>query len=110
LFEGNIDEFIKLTQLKNPQQDTQEPKENKQKTNFGYLKTNSAVSNSIVQNWTKSALDCYKINCFCDVCPIKNAGYSFKCKMKHVVNVLLETKGLPNEAEIYNPNEEQEVA
>lgn len=62
--------------------------------------TGGVISNSITQNWTPSALECYKINCNCADCPIKNAHYSFKCQMKRVVKTLLKTNGLPDEAEI----------
>ena len=66
--------------------------------------TNGVISDSIVQNWTISALECYKINCNCEICPITKAKYSFKCQMKHIVDILLKTRGLPNEAEIMNVN------
>lgn len=62
--------------------------------------TNGIISDSIVQNWTLQAYDCYKINCNCSICPITKANYSFKCQMKSIVKILLETKGLPNEKEI----------
>ena len=62
--------------------------------------TNGIISDSIVQNWTIQALECYKLNSRCDICPITKARYSFKCQMKHIVDILLETKGLPNEKEI----------
>lgn len=64
--------------------------------------TNGIISDSIVQNWTQQALECYKINCCCDICPITKAGYSFKCQMKHIVNILLKTQGLPDEKAIMN--------
>ena len=62
--------------------------------------TNGIISDSIVQNWTIQALECYKLNSRCDLCPITKAKYSFKCQMKHIVDILLKTKGLPNEKEI----------
>jgi len=65
-------------------------------------KTNGIISDSIVQNWTPSALDCYKINSNCEKCPIAHAHYSFKCQMKNIVDVLLKTKGLPDEKAILN--------
>ena len=68
-------------------------------------KTNGIISDSIVQNWTPSALDCYKINCECTVCPIAHRHYSFKCKMKEIVEVLLQTKGLPDEESILNTSD-----
>ncbi len=62
--------------------------------------TNGVISDSIVQNWTLQALSCYKINSNCAVCPIKKAGYSFKCQMKRIVDILLKTQGLPDEKAI----------
>lgn len=62
--------------------------------------TNGVISDSIVQNWTRQALDCYKINSDCKNCPITKANYSFKCKMKQIVEILLKTRGLPDEKEI----------
>ena len=67
--------------------------------------TNGVISDSIVQNWTIQALECYKLNSRCDLCPITKARYSFKCQMKHIVDILLETKGLPNEKEILGVDE-----
>ena len=66
--------------------------------------TNGVLSDSIVQNWTQQAYDCYKINSNCAICPITKARYSFKCQMKHVVDALLETQGLPDEEAINNDN------
>ena len=70
-------------------------------------KTNGLISDSILQNWTPSALDCYKINCDCTSCPIAHRHYSFKCKMKEVVKVLLQTKGIPDEETILNPSDSE---
>lgn len=70
--------------------------------------TNGIVSDSIVQNWTRQALDCYKINSNCDICPITKAGYSFKCQMKKIVNILLKTQGLPDEKEILGSSAQKE--
>ena len=64
--------------------------------------TGGVISDSIVQNWTRSALECYKLGCDCSLCPINHAGYSFKCQMKYIVDELLKTKGLPDEKEILN--------
>ena len=75
--------------------------------NYEYFesKTNGIISDSIVQNWTPSALDCYKINCECAQCPIAHRHYSFKCKMNEIVEILLETKGIPDEESILNQPE-----
>ena len=64
--------------------------------------TNGVISDSIVQNWTYQALECYKLKSNCDACPITKAKYSFKCQMKHIVEILLKTQGLPNETAIAN--------
>ncbi len=69
--------------------------------------TNGVISDSIVQNWTPQALECYKINCRCEICPITKAGYSFKCQMKNIVDILLKTQGLPDEQTILNNTSEQ---
>ena len=75
-----------------------------QKEDFFECQTNGVISSSIVQNWTIQALECYKLNCDCKKCPITKAHYSFKCQMKKVVDVLLKTKGKPNEALIMSQN------
>ncbi len=69
--------------------------------------TNGSVSDSITQNWTLSALECYKLNSDCTQCSIAHANYSFKCQMKRIVDVLLRTKGLPNEKAIINSSSEE---
>ena len=70
------------------------------KEEYFECQTNGIISDSIVQNWTLQALECYKLNSNCEICPITKAKYSFKCQMKHIVDILLKTKGLPNEKEI----------
>lgn len=59
--------------------------------------TNGIISESIVQNWTPQALECYQLNCCCENCSITKAKYSFKCQMKNIVDILLKTQGLPDE-------------
>lgn len=71
--------------------------------------TNGVISESIVQNWTRSALECYKLSCDCSLCPIANGGYSFKCQMKYIVDELLKTKGLPDEAQIMDSAIQQNI-
>lgn len=70
------------------------------KEEYFVCQTNGVISDSIVQNWTLQALECYKLNCCCQKCPITKAKYSFKCQMKNIVEILLKTKGLPDEKEI----------
>ena len=75
--------------------------------------TNGIISESIVQNWTLQALECYNLNSDCTNCPIKRANYSFKCQMKRIVDILIKTKGLPDEKAIksqYNQEDETIVA
>ncbi len=52
--------------------------------------SDSLISNSILQNWTLQAFECYSINCDCSKCSIKNGGYSFACQMSKVVKKLLK--------------------
>ena len=61
--------------------------------------TNGIVSDSIVQSWTPQAIECYKLHSDCANCPITKANYSFKCQMKNIVDILLETLGLPDNEE-----------
>lgn len=77
---------------------------------FFECQTNGVISNSIIQNWTKSALDCYKINSRCDECPIARAHYSFKCQMKNIVDVLIKTQGIPDEKSITEETEDITLA
>ena len=72
------------------------------KEEFFECQTNGVISDSIVQNWTIQALECYQLKSDCANCPITKARYSFKCQMKHIVDILLKTKGKPNEKEILN--------
>lgn len=72
------------------------------KEEYFECQTNGVLSDSIVQNWTQQALECYKINSDCTNCPITKAKYSFKCQMKQVVDILLKTRGLPDESAILN--------
>lgn len=59
--------------------------------------TNGIVSDSIVQSWTPQAIECYNLHSDCANCPITRANYSFKCQMKHIVDILLSTIGVPEE-------------
>lgn len=70
------------------------------KEEYFVCQTNGVISESIVQNWTLQALECYKLKSDCKNCPITKAKYSFQCQMKHIVEILLKTKGLPDEKEI----------
>ena len=60
-----------------------------------YLPGNEEMSDSITQNWTEQAIECYSINCDCKKCSLKNGHYSFICQMPKVIDTLLETIGEP---------------
>lgn len=62
-----------------------------------YLPGNDKMSESITQNWTEQALECYSINCNCKKCSLANGHYSFICQMPKVIDTLLETIGEPIE-------------
>lgn len=57
--------------------------------------TNGEISPSIMQNWTKQAVECYEINANCANCSIGCGSYSFVCQMPKIVNALLKTYGPP---------------
>ncbi len=60
-----------------------------------YAPFNEEISNSITQNWTEQALECYYLNCDCQKCSISKGNYSFICQMPKVIDTLLETVGEP---------------
>ena len=51
---------------------------------------NGEISESITQNWTEQALECYKLGCDCSRCSISKGKYSFVCQMPKVVKILLK--------------------
>lgn len=53
------------------------------------------ISDSITQNWTEQALECYRLNCDCAQCSISKGNYSFACQMPKVLDVLIQTLGKP---------------
>ncbi len=55
----------------------------------------TVISESITQNWTEQALECYRLNCDCASCSITNGNYSFACQMPKVIDVLIKTLGKP---------------
>lgn len=61
-----------------------------------YSPGNDEMSDSITQNWTEQALECYYINCDCKRCSLANGHYSFICQMPKVIDTLLETVGEPD--------------
>lgn len=61
-----------------------------------YSPGNEEMSDSITQNWTEQALECYSINCDCKRCSLSQGNYSFICQMPKVIDTLLETIGEPD--------------
>lgn len=57
--------------------------------------TNGEISDSIMQNWTQQALECYEINCECARCSLSDGNYSFICQMPKIVKALLKAYGEP---------------
>jgi len=57
--------------------------------------TNGEISNSITQNWTQQALECWELCGDCTKCSIKQAGFSFVCQMPKVIDQLVKTIGEP---------------
>ncbi len=51
---------------------------------------NGEISESITQNWTEQALECYQLGCDCSRCSISKGKYSFVCQMPKVVKILLK--------------------
>jgi hypothetical protein len=53
------------------------------------------ISDSITQNWTQQALECYCVSGDCSRCSIIQENYSFVCQMPKIVKMLLSTNGKP---------------
>ena len=53
------------------------------------------LSESITQNWTEQALECYNLNCNCSQCSLRKGGYTFICQMPKVIDILIKTIGEP---------------
>ena len=56
---------------------------------------NDVFSESITKSWTQQALECYSIKCDCSKCSLRNGGYSFKCQMPKVIDILVNVAGVP---------------
>ena len=61
-----------------------------------YSPANEEMSDSITQNWTRQALECYYINCECKRCSLSAGHYSFICQMPKVIDNLIKTVGAPD--------------
>jgi len=55
----------------------------------GFFPQNEEISDSIAQNWTRQALECYSLNCDCARCSISKGNYSFVCQMPKVIDALI---------------------
>lgn len=53
------------------------------------------ISDSITQNWTEQAIECYSLHCNCTECSISKGQYSFVCQMPKVLDILIKTCGTP---------------
>lgn len=60
-----------------------------------YPQTNGEISDSITQNWTEQAVECYSIGCDCSKCSLSKGNYSFICQMPKVIDVLINSIGKP---------------
>ncbi len=61
---------------------------------------NGEVSDSLTQNGTQQACECYSINCDCKKCSIEISKYTFVCQMPKIVHLLLKTHGEPHQGVI----------
>ena len=57
------------------------------------------MADLVYKNWTKSAVDCYRIGCNCAKCKLARILES-KCMMKKTVMTLVKSIGAPPNAEI----------
>ena len=57
--------------------------------------TNGEISDSIMQNWTKQAIECYQIKSECTRCSLNAGNYSFVCQMPKIIKALLKAYGPP---------------
>ena len=60
-----------------------------------FPQNNGEISESITQNWTDQALECYKLNGDCSSCSISKGQYSFACQMPKVLDILIKLNGKP---------------
>lgn len=60
-----------------------------------YPQTKGELSESITQNWTEQAIECYKLCGDCSSCSISKGHYSFVCQMPKVVEILKTIYGEP---------------
>lgn len=60
-----------------------------------YPQNKGEISDSITQNWTEQAIECYRLNCDCSQCSVSKGNYSFVCQMPKVLDVLVKSIGSP---------------
>lgn len=68
-----------------------------------FPQNNGEISDSITQNWTEQALECYKLNCDCSCCSISKGNYSFACQMPKVLDALIKSLGRPTSEKTQRP-------
>ncbi len=62
-----------------------------------YPQNNGEISDSLTQNWTEQAIECYSIKCDCSKCSLSAGNYSFVCQMPKVIKLLVKLVGQPEE-------------
>lgn len=67
--------------------------------------TNGEISDSIVQNWTLQAYECYNVGCNCKECSVGRTQHSFICQMPKIIKALLKKQGKPDLKQIMRPEE-----
>lgn len=60
-----------------------------------YPQNKGEISDSITQNWTEQAIECYRLNCDCTNCSVSKGSYSFACQMPKVLDALIKSLGKP---------------
>lgn len=60
-----------------------------------YPQKRGDISDSITQNWTEQALECYRLKCDCKHCSVSKGNYSFACQMPKVLDILIKSIGNP---------------
>ncbi len=68
---------------------------------YGLMKYryNVSCSETLAENWTPTAIDCFEIGCRCSSCLLNKLyfnGDSSKCMMKYTVIELVRKKGKPD--------------
>lgn len=61
-----------------------------------YPQNHGEISESITQNWTEQAIECYRLKCDCTNCSVSKGNYSFVCQMPKVLDVLIKSLGNPD--------------